>query len=279
MHCGDRGNGVHLTIDIEDHSHAASRARFDGAIEPLLVALRDSGVRATFFVVGSLAKAWASTITELANEGHEIALHGYEHSFIERLGEQGFRDDIRRGVSTLAELLGRAPAGYRAPYFSLTRATPWAPAILTDAGIKYSSSVLPAWNPQAGLPGAPRGPFMWPSGLVELPAPVFGVGQAALPLLGGAYLRLAPRPLIGLAARGAGYGAWTYAHPYDFDVSETFTRLKGQQWWVTRLLFMRRELMLKRVMSLVGAESQTLSTLVSTPGFSSTLDEFRFSGI
>ena len=51
----------------------------------------------------------------------------------------------------------------------------------------------------------------------------------ALPLLGGAYLRLVPAAAVRVAARRARrrVRAWTYAHPYDFDEGEPYTFVNG----------------------------------------------------
>ena len=75
--------------------------------------------------------------------------------------------------------------------------------------------------------------------------------------------------------RGNRPGSWTYAHPYDFDTTEPFTRIPDQQWWVTKLLFARRELMLKRVVALAGTDARTLQSLAEDTDFVSTLPTFR----
>jgi hypothetical protein len=270
-HSSQRQEGISITIDVEDHAGVTTDYRFREAIGPLISGLNSKDAKATFFVVGSLAPAWKDDMRELAAQGHEIGLHGYTHRFLAELGPAGFADELERGRDALSEILGSSPRGFRAPYFSLTAETPWAPELIASAGFTYSSSVLPAWNPQAGLVGAPREPFRWPSGIVEFPSPVFGVGRWSLPLLGGAYLRLAPSPLIRLAAGRGGRGRWSYSHPYDFDVTETFVRRNGQSWLFTKLLFARRHLMMERVLRLVGTHTATLGELADDPAFRSGL--------
>ena len=224
-------------------------------------------------MVGSLAPEWSGEVRALAEEGHEIGLHGLTHRPLVELGPDGFAEETRRGREVLADILGAAPVGYRAPYFSLTRDTPWAPEVLAESGFAYSSSVLPARNIQHGLPGAPRQPFLWTNGLVEMPAPVFGVGSVRLPILGGAYVRLAPGWLVGWAARRAPRaGSWTYVHPHDFDVDEPFARHDGQAWWFAKLFFARRHLMLDRVSGLAGGSSRPLGEIVSDPEFRAGLE-------
>jgi peptidoglycan-N-acetylglucosamine deacetylase len=268
-------DGLLVTIDVEDHTVAPQRPRFAEALEPLLDALDAKSIKATFFV-GELAVAERAYIEQLVAAGHEVGLHGHTHRHLPVMGERGFEDDVRRGVDALGDVLGTQPVGYRAPYFSLTRKTPWAPGVLQDAGFLYSSSVLPAWNPQGGFPGAPRHPFRWPCGLIELPSPVTGVGRFSLPLLGGAYVRLVPDALVRWAARGysAENGGWTYSHPYDFDLGEEFFRRPGQSWPVAKLLFARRRHMLSRTTRLAAADAVTLQSFVTTQLNVTTLSSF-----
>jgi peptidoglycan/xylan/chitin deacetylase (PgdA/CDA1 family) len=254
------GAGLIITIDVEDHTIPPAEPRFDRAIGPLLEVLDGRRVKATFFVVGELVARWDHQLRELIAAGHEVGLHGFTHRHLQVLGPGGFSDELRRGVDALGERLGVSPAGFRAPYCSLTEDTPWAPDLLAEAGFTYSSSVMPAWNPMAGYPGAPARPFRWRCGLLELPSPVFGIGRLALPVLGGAYLRLMPGFVVRRASRNrsADRGDWTYAHPYDFDTTEHFFRRPDQSWIEARLLFGRRKHMLRRFSRLISAETPTL---------------------
>lgn len=257
-----------LTLDIEEHhlGEAHHPPRFRRALQPLLELMSERGITATFFIVGDLARHWRAELIELAELGHEISLHGYTHRHLVQLGPEAFREEVRKGVLEIGEMIGRPPVGFRAPYFSMTAQTPWAPSILAQEGLLYSSSVLPAWNPQAGYSSAPKTPFRWADcGLVEFPAPVFGVGRLAVPLLGGAYVRLAPAILVRAATRRATKraGAWTYVHPYDLDVDEPYSRLPDQSVLMARLLFARRRLMVERINSLCGPSAGRLCDLAT----------------
>ena len=46
----------------------------------MLDALRDSGARATFFVLGRHVEAHPELVRRISEEGHEIASHGYDHA-------------------------------------------------------------------------------------------------------------------------------------------------------------------------------------------------------
>ncbi len=245
-----------FTFDLEDDGQppAADTPRYELATRRVLDFLAARGVRATFFVVGDLAALRPALVRDVAAAGHEIGLHGLRHVPLGELGEAGFADDLRRGKALLEDVAQAPVRGYRAPIFSLTAATPWAPRRLAEEGFSYSSSVLPAGNPLFGLPGAPREPFRWADGPIELPCPLLGRRRIAVPYLGGVYLRYLPRTLLRRAvARQHGRARWSYAHPYDFDPGAPFVLLPHASWTVSRILHYRRRDTFRRVEDVLGA--------------------------
>ena len=234
---------ISVTIDLEDiRPRPSPDARYPRITRELLALFAELDIRATFFVVGELARADPGLIGEIADCGHELGLHSLTHTPLPQLTPAGFEAETKTGRDLVGDIIGQPIAGYRAPVFSLTRQTPWAPDILTELGFRYSSSVLPAGNPLHGFPGAPRTPFRWPSGLIELPAPVAPVGPVEVPVLGGVYFRYLPLPLVRRATRGMAPGilAWNYFHPYDFDATQPFFRMKNTALWVSLLLWFNR---------------------------------------
>jgi len=267
---------ISLTVDVEDYTFGVDRHRFIEALTPLLESMRNDAVKATFFVNGEVINDWRGQIIELASEGHEIGLHGFTHRYLENIGKREFREELKRGFSMLASILESSPAGFRAPYFSLNTRTPWAPDLILESGFIYSSSVLPCRNVQSGFPGAPRHPFLWENGLVEFPAPVYGIGDWRLPMFGGGYLRVMPKALVNLSAhRARRYrGSWTYCHPYDFDVDEPKRSRQEQSWLLSKLLAANRELMLPRIVELVDKDSELLENLARDHEFVGELQRF-----
>jgi hypothetical protein len=164
----------------------------------------------------------------------------------------------------LLQNAAQAPVhGFRAPIFSLTPATQWAVEQIANAGLLYSSSILPAANPLYGWPGAPREPCRWDNGLIELPCPVGGVGRLSIPFLGGIYLRYVPivltrRLLFGLGTRSA---PWSYCHPYDIDPDEPFFVMPHAGWLTSRILHTRRDKTLPRLKTVIAAAGGTTPTL------------------
>ena len=269
---------IRITVDVENLSGSVSDSSFIRPLMPLLELLEIHKTKATFFIVGSLAPVWSDHLLQISKAGHEIGLHGHTHDYLEFLGPSKFRSDLNEGKKILENVIGREVVGFRAPYFSLTSKSEWAPEILFNEGFKFSSSVLPVWNPQAGFPNAPKSPFKWSSGLIEFPVPTFGFGKYGAPLLGGAYLRLAPQPLFDLARRigSKRTGEWSYCHPYDFDVNTQFERVRESSWMFSKLLFMRRGLMLERIEKLLKyGNSKSFEEQISDARFTESLPMFR----
>lgn len=219
---------ITFTLDLEDHRPSPEVApRYASAARHILDRVADHGVTGTVFVVGEVAEAQPDLVREIAAAGHEVGLHAWRHVSLTTVAPDRFLDETKRGRDLLEDLTGTAVVGFRAPMFSLVPSTLWATDHLAELGFRYSSSVLPGANPLYGFPGAPHRPFRWPSGLLELPCPVTGVGRFKVPYLGGVYLRTLPWTVARWAAARERPGAvpFIYAHPYDADPAEPF-------WWV-----------------------------------------------
>ena len=259
---------VTITFDLEDNRRSPEQEeRFARMSERFLEFTAVHDVTATVFVVGELARSHPGLIRRVAEQGHEIGLHGLRHVTLGEVGPGRLTEELRTGRALLEDVAQSPVTGFRAPIFSLTPGTAWAVDEIAAAGFEYSSSVLPAANPLHGWPGAPRTPFRWSNGLVELPCPIAGVGRARIPFLGGVYLRYLPAWAIGrmLARTDDDVVAWSYVHPYDLDPDEPFFVLPHAGWLTSRILHRRRGVTidrLRRLLDLGGGSAETLSMRV-----------------
>jgi len=221
-----------LTVDVEDWYHVCglheeplihpSRRRVAQNVERILSLLAEFQVKATFFVLGSVAEQEPSMVPLIAAAGHEVASHGYSHNLVPDLGPKAFRDEVRRTGEILERQAGRRPVGFRAPRWSISAAnTPWAPAILSEEGYLYDSSC----NPLAGV-GEPKGarlPFMVETesgGLLEIPPMVTPSVVGNLPTGGGWGFRLFPMAVIDRTVQrlnASGNAAVLYLHPREME--------------------------------------------------------------
>lgn len=228
-----------LTVDVEDWFHicglepapkvSLSEWRVLSNVAKLLDLLARHNVRATFFVLGSMAETLPGLVRQIASAGHEIASHGYSHRMVTQLDPQGFRDELRRTRDILDCQSGQKTVGFRAPQWSLTTATPWAFEILGEEGYRYDSSLNPL--PFVGDPKAPRAPYkinttngaMW-----EFPPMVTPSLLGNLPTGGGWGFRFFPQRMIHETVRelnSAGAPAVVFLHPRELDPAGPRLRL------------------------------------------------------
>lgn len=212
---------ITFTLDVEDHRPGPhAELRFPMVTRQIIDWLGGLGARGTFFIVGEEARRHPDLVADIAAAGHEVALHGLRHVPLAEIDPAKLAEELREGRELLEQLAQVTVTGFRAPQFSLTRACPGAPEAIAEAGFAYSSSVLPNASPLFGFPGAPAGPFSWPSGLIELPVTLLGAGKARVPL-GGLYFRSLPLGLTKKLLLAADQTVqWLYLHPYDFDPGE-----------------------------------------------------------
>jgi polysaccharide deacetylase family protein (PEP-CTERM system associated) len=212
--------------------------------------LRRHDARATFFVVGELARSDPDLIRRIVGEGHEIGCHSDRHVTLDRQDPASFRDDLSRNLEALHAAGARDVRGYRAPCFSLTEATRWAYPILAEFGFLYSSSVLPARNPLFGWPDFGRDSRIV-DGVLEMPVTLLPCRLLPLPI-GGVYFRALPSTLLRQALRGRqrrGEAVLSYLHPYDLDTEQErfahpgFSRWSPYNW----LMYANRRRVLDRL--------------------------------
>jgi len=218
-----------LSFDVEDWYHSLDpepdnwrryESRVEGSTRLILDLLEAARVRATFFVLGDVARLHPALVREIHARGHEVASHGMEHRFVYRQTPAEFRADVGASLDLLGSLTGAAVRGYRAPYFSITQASLWALPILSELGVRYDSSIFPVINHRYGIPGAPRTPHRVDGGLLEVPVATLRIGRVNVPCGGGVYFRILPYPLLRAALRALnrrGEEFVFYLHPWECD--------------------------------------------------------------
>lgn len=229
-------NTHHFTVDVEEHFQVSafeahvSRERWSSLesrvranMELLLTLLAERGTRGTFFVLGWVAERHPDLVRSLAESGHEVASHGWDHRKVTDQTPDEFRDSVRRSRALLQDISGTDVLGFRAPSFSITPGREWALDILVEEGYLYDSSLFPIRRPGYGYAGAGRDPYVIarPAGrLIEVPPTTLARWGVTFPAAGGAYFRLFPYALTRIALRDAerrGVPGTFYIHPWEVD--------------------------------------------------------------
>ena len=225
-----------LTFDIEEHFQVSAfespmrrrhwdncESRVERNTEKILELLRMRDVRATFFVLGWVAERHRKLIRRIADEGHEVASHGYAHELVTLQSPGKFREDIRKTKGILEEIISGPVLGYRAPSFTITRETTWAFRILVEEGYVYDSSVFPILHHTYGMPGANTKSHVVPTEagpLWEFPLSTATMAGLRLPIAGGGYFRLFPYRLLRRLLKRVeadGQVLVMYLHPWELD--------------------------------------------------------------
>jgi polysaccharide deacetylase family protein (PEP-CTERM system associated) len=282
-----------LSFDVEEYFQvegAAARLpaaewdrwpmRLAPAVERVLALLDRHATKATFFILGWVARHEPEVVRRISAGGHEIASHGVSHRMLAGLSPREFRQELDASRAMLQDLCGQDVRGYRAPTFSITRKTHWAIDVLAEAGFAYDSSIFPIRHDRYGVPGAPRG-LHWARGqggarVLEIPPLVLPVAGKNLPVGGGGYLRLFPvcLPAWGLrSAQRAGRPGMIYVHPWELDPDQPALPMSRLGRWRHHVNISRVEGKLGRLMKrfAFGPVRDRLDELLAT-----TVEEFYY---
>jgi polysaccharide deacetylase family protein (PEP-CTERM system associated) len=227
-----------MTVDVEDYFHvsafsdAISRGQWESLeyraevnTERLLDLFAESGIHATFFILGWVAEKSPQLVRRIHAAGHEVACHGLEHQLVYRQPPEVFRSETRRSKAVIEDVIGDRILGYRAASYSITNQSLWALDILSEEGFMYDSSIFPVRHDRYGIPDASvapgliRGPKG--NGLVEFPLATARIAGMRIPVAGGGYFRLLPYWLTrrGLQSINENEGRpfIFYLHPWEID--------------------------------------------------------------
>lgn len=110
----------------------------DPLVTPAVLDILDAhGARATFFCIGTQARAHPELIAAIVRRGHSVENHSQHHRHnFSLLGPRGFRREILAAQRTLTELSDRTPRFFRAP---AGLRNPFLEPVLAHAGLQLAS--------------------------------------------------------------------------------------------------------------------------------------------
>lgn len=238
-----------FSVDVEDGVSLAMRDVFDKVVpqtdrvvrttDQILDLLSKHDTKATFFILGQVAKVFPDLVRKIAQEQHEIAVHGYNHLLFQKMSPVQAATELRKAKQILEDTVGQAVVGHRAPAFSISPQTPWAFDVLCSCGFEYDSSIMPILSRRYGWPGFPEEPCVITGengqSIIEAPIKPYKLLNKALPYSGGSYLRLLPFPMIRAGFSKHPNQSILYIHPYELDTERYpdyyFQALQERPFW------------------------------------------------
>jgi polysaccharide deacetylase family protein (PEP-CTERM system associated) len=230
-----------MTVDVEDYFHVSAFAstisreswgsmesRVESNTHRLLEIFNDRGIRATFFVLGWVAEHQPGLIRTIAENGHEVACHGYSHQLVYDQDPALFREETVRSKALLEDIVQTQVQGYRAASYSITKQSQWALEVLVELGFTYDSSIFPVRHDRYGIPGSGRWPYVigLENGqrITEFPLSTVRIGGATVPMAGGGYFRLFPYAFTRASFRAINRRDQMpfvfYLHPWEIDTGQ-----------------------------------------------------------
>jgi peptidoglycan/xylan/chitin deacetylase (PgdA/CDA1 family) len=126
----------------------------------LLDLLADTGVPSTWCWVGRVAEERPDLVERAVGEGHEIALHSWDHRYYSTMSDEEQRSDMKKTYETLARISKTTPAGHKSAGWRFNNATHIA---AQELGLTWVMDVPSGDVPELIAPDPDRSP------LVQLP--------------------------------------------------------------------------------------------------------------
>ena len=225
-----------LTFDVEEWFHLLDNdstrsaeqwqnyeVRIHKNIDRIFSILEDTNTKATFFIIGWIAKKYPEMIKEIASK-YEIGSHTMSHQLVWQQTPTEFKNDVDSSIKLLQDITGNPIKYFRAPGFSIRKSESWAFEILRDLGIEIDCSVFPSEHAHGGFPeygpGIPKIIEVNGISIKEFPISCKVIGGKHIIYQGGGYFRLFPYSVIKKWASKENDYLLTYIHPRDLDAQQ-----------------------------------------------------------
>ncbi len=236
-----------LTFDVEEWFHLLDNdstrteeqwknqeVRIYENMERIFSILEETNTKATFFVIGWIAKTYPEIVRKIA-ERYEIGSHTMNHQLVWQQSRQEFYNDVSSSIHLLEDITGKKVDSFRAPGFSIRESEGWALEMLHELGIQKDCSVFPAKHAHGGMPSynSPIPSWIEYNGikLKEFPIVYSDVLHKHLVFSGGGYFRLIPYSLLKKWTKEHNEYMMAYIHPRDLDSGQPMIKELN---WVRR---------------------------------------------
>ena len=225
-----------LTFDIEDWFHILQKypddildkwnnyeVRIHKGMDKIFKILDENDIKATFFIVGYIARKHPEIVKRIHDLGYEVAAHSDMHKVAFTQSIKDYKKDLSNCINSLENIVGEKVVTYRAPGFSIKKENVWAFEVLNELGIKYDSSIFPAPREDGGFDdfsGSIPSIIQY-NGITikEFPMSINMIFGRKFAITGGGYFRFFPYRFMKRIIKKTDY-TMTYFHPRDFDPNQ-----------------------------------------------------------
>ena len=225
-----------LTFDIEDWFHILQEypddildkwsnyeVRIHKGMDRIFKLLDENDIKATFFIVGYIARKHPEIVKRIHDLGYEVAAHSDMHKVAYKQSRKEYKQDLFNCINSIENIVGEKVISYRAPGFSIKKQNVWAFEVLNELGIKYDASIFPAPREDGGFDDFSESTpsIIKYNGMKikEFPMSINTVFGRKFTVTGGGYFRFFPYRLMKKMLKKADY-TMTYFHPRDFDPNQ-----------------------------------------------------------
>ena len=225
-----------LTFDIEEWFHLLDfddtrneeqwnryEVRIYQNVDRVLRILQQTNTKATFFVIGWIAKTYPDIVKQIAQH-YEVGCHTMNHQLVWQQSPAEFKEDAESGIKLLEDITGKPVRMFRAPGFSIRKSEAWAFEILSELGITHDSSIFPAHHAHGGMPeyGTHLPSIIEHGGVRIKEFPIRPKTIVGKPIVfsGGGYFRLFPYSMLKKWTQEMDDYVLSYIHPRDLDADQ-----------------------------------------------------------
>lgn len=126
--------GGHIALTYDDGPDPASTPRF-------LDLLAEHSTRATFFLLGEHVVREPALVRRMADEGHELGVHGWSHRCAAFIGPRRLATELNRTKDAIEQAGGLPVRWYRPPYGVSTT-----PTLLAARYVGLTTVLWTAWG-------------------------------------------------------------------------------------------------------------------------------------
>lgn len=232
-----------LSFDIEDWFHILEIPQtadidswdyFENRVEKntyeILNLLDDYNLKATFFILGWVAKRNKKLIRSIFDLGHDIGSHSYHHKLVKNMTRDEFQKDLKESVGVISDIIGDKVNYFRAPGFSYNLNQKYFIETLLLNNINTDCSIFFGNRSHGGVNSLniDKPFFLNQDGMKikEYPINGFELLFNKFFFSGGGYFRILNLSLIEYFANQSSYNMF-YFHPRDFDYTQPRIPIKN----------------------------------------------------